>query len=233
MTATVLYLRKDDFRVADYCEAVLSATGTADVLRRKSIGFDIVEVRSESAYITREAANAVSDAITTFYKFKVLKNLDTGVLKGSLAHYALVGALLSVDIDDERKQVCNTLRHLTCVAPESLLELRLPSLVESWKGLKTLTEILLKQSREKEDLYELISYFISEGTHSPKLVITEQDPPGIEVDGKSITIPSLTGERETDLLLSVVRARPGNIIIRKKEALSPGLLDAIRGLGES
>ncbi len=232
MTTTILYLPKNEFRVADYCADSLSGSGF-DVVRHKSLKFDIVETTSSSPCLKKIVARTIGDAITLFYKFEVLKTLDTGALNGSLAHYALIGALLSVDTDDERKQIYNKIKRLNKIAPSSLYKFRLTPLRESWEGLKTLTEVLLKQGSTKDDLYELASYFISGGDIAPKATITSDNPPTVEIDGRKISVPALTGIADVDLLLTVVRERPKSIVISNKEALSPELLYALRGLGES
>lgn len=232
MTTNVLYLPKDEFNLTDYCADSLAKLGF-DVVRHKSIGFDIVEVSSESPCARKIVARIVGDAITLFYKFEVLKNLDTGALNGSYAHYALVGALLSVDVEDERKQVYGKLKRLSKISPSALFKFRLNALSESWDGLKTLTEVLLKQGSTKDDLYELASYFMSGGDVAPKATITEEEPPAIEINGQKIVIPALTGNNDLDLLLSLMRERPKSIVIRNKEILSDELLYALRSLGES
>ncbi len=232
MTTTTIYFGEDETDMATYCLDALSLSGAFETSRLLTPNYTVLEIRSASPCHQKIIARIVGDAITCFYKFGVLKTLDSGSLTGSYAHYALIGALLSVDIDDERKSIANKVSKLSEIAPKSLLELRLRNLITSWEGLKTLTEVILKQSVGKDDFYELVSYFIAGDKTMPKVTVTEGESIGIEVDGVPRAIPSLTGNRDLDVLLSVVRERPAHIVIRKKEALSDELLAALRDLGE-
>lgn len=174
----------------------------------------------------------LSNSICAFVKFRILNTLLKDIKLDIYDKYALLGALLSIDKENDAKTIIKTIFNLKIICIESLLDLRLSHLQANWEQLGELAKSLLMNITTKAELYELITYFISNFDKCTRLVITDGTPPKMVVDGTTILPFFFTTSNDYNLLVSVMRESPTNIVIKNQELLSPKLLETFRALGQ-
>ena len=174
----------------------------------------------------------LSDAICAYMKFRCLNWLLKDIKLDVYDKYALLGALLSVDKDNDIKYIFQSIFKLKIICIESLFELRLCPLVDSWERLGLLAKSLVGSIHTKSELYELIAYFMSNYDRCVRLVITDSEPAKIIINGEDIPPYSFTESSDYNLLISVMRESPTNIVIKNQDVLSPKLIETFRALGK-
>ncbi len=179
---------------------------------------NILQLFVESAYL--------------FLKFRVLNSKFKDSNIAIYDRFALIGALLSVDQDNDKRSIANAIVGLKCIAIESLIEFRLCHLKKNWNELATIAYKLSNEISSKNDLYELISYFISGIDKPSRVIITDSLPPNIMVNGDIFPPFEFTKQFDLDLLLSVISKSPSHVIIKNQELLSNNLLETFRTLGK-
>ncbi|MBQ8178184.1 MAG: hypothetical protein IJ033_03225 [Clostridia bacterium] len=174
----------------------------------------------------------IADIITTFYKFRVLNSFIQDSKFNSFDFFAFIGALLSVDKEKEISEVKKVAKNLKSIAPLSLFEFRLDALKASWQNLLELSKNLTSNLSSTEELYEIISYFVSSSSVCPKVTITDSQPIKLCVGGKILSPIPLTSDYDTNILLTAMREHPSHIIIKNQELLNENLLSTLRALGQ-
>ena len=174
----------------------------------------------------------ICDRISAFMKFRVL-DLSLGDIKLDIYDkYALLGALLSVDKENDVKTILQSIFKLKILCVESLFELRLCTLRNCWERLGGLAKSLISGITSKGELYELITYFMSNYDKCNRLVITDSDPTKIIVNGEFLSPYPFTNSNDYNLLVSVMRESPTNIVIKNQDSISPKLIETFRALGQ-
>ena len=170
----------------------------------------------------------VAELIVTIYKFRALESLISEYQSQGFEIYALLGALLQVDCDEEIKRIEKLTGYPMEIAPRSLFEFRLKELKEDWEELKALAALLLKQCSSPEDVYRLIPYFIN--PEDGRSIELGKGPEAFRPE--RVVIPRYTSDKDADAVIEVVRLRPARVVIKDPESMDERLLNALRALGE-
>ncbi len=193
--------------------------------------YDKLVIKIDNIY-HEKLLDIIADTITTFYKFRILKSFLQDSKFTDFDIYAFVGALLSVDKEREQIEVKRAAKHLKSITPFSLFEFRLEGLKSSWSNLLELSKTLTRDLSTRDELYEIISYFISSSNTCPKITITDSSPLKLCIDGRLISPIPLTNDHNINLLLTAMREHPSHIIIKNQELLNDDLLNTFRALGQ-
>lgn len=194
--------------------------------------FTMLRLSSCSAEHNRLTSFFVAETLTMFYKYRALESVIKGYESDSYDGAAYIGALLSVELEEERKRIYAATEGLDVISVESLIELRLPELKEGWAGLNELGRMLLLQCVGGDDVYSLVPYFITGEPLSPRLTVSGGKRLRLSGGGSEKIIPGLTGDEEKDVVIALMRERPTHIVIRNREEISDKLLRTLRALGE-
>ncbi len=173
----------------------------------------------------------ISDTIISIFKFGILFNLLLDLNIPMLDKHSLIGALISIDYEKEKLDIRQAIADLKIIAIDSLLQFRLPGLITSWESLARLVKNLISSISTRNELYELISYFINSNGYSPRITITSTDPIKIAIDGNLYSPIQFTNNTEYNILLSVIRLHPSHIVIKNPSLLSIELLATFKTLG--
>ena len=173
----------------------------------------------------------VSDTILSILKFRILFNLLLDLNIPILDKQSLIGALISIDYEKEKLDLQKAITNIKIIAIDSLLQFRLHSLIRSWESLARIVRNLILSISTREELFELISYFINSNEYSPRITITSTDPVKIAIDGNLYSPIKFTDNTEYNILLSVIRLHPSHIIINNPSLLSTDLLATFKTLG--
>ena len=146
--------------------------------------------------------------------------------------YALIGAILSIDKEKEVLCILKAISNLKILAIQSLIDFRLNKIFNNWIALGELSYKLSTEICCRNDLYELISYFITGLEQQSRVIITDTLPLNIAIDGNVSPPISLTNNEELNILLTVVSHAPSHVIIKNQELLSQKLLETFRALGQ-
>lgn len=189
---------------------------------------NFTRITFDSSVDGRVPVEVVAESIVTINKFQVLKSLISEYQSKNFEIYALIGALMSVEADNEIKRIEKLIGMPEEIAPESFVAFRAEDLKDDWEELKVLASVLIKQCRNPEDIYRLIPYFLS-----------PEDGLGVEVRKgpvaycpEKIVIPEYTGDKNVDAVIEIVRRRPRQVVIKEPELLDERLLNTLRALGE-
>ena len=195
------------------------------------IKYDKIFVESSQSLLDT-VCRITSEAIYAFFKFRVLDLCFKDINLRDYDKYALIGALLSVDKENEKKQIYNTIINLKIISLESLMDFRLTRLLKSWNELAELAYKLSKEVNNREELYELISYFISGIEKQSRVTITDTNPINLAIDGNVLSPIAFTSDHDINLLITVISEGPSHLIIKNQDILSKKLLDTFRALGQ-
>ena len=195
------------------------------------IKYDKISVESSQSLLDT-VCRITSEAIYAFFKFRVLDLCFKDINLHNYDKYALIGALLSVDKENEKKQIYNTIINLKIISLESLMDFRLARLLKSWNELAELAYKLSKEVNNREELYELISYFISGIEKQSRVTITDTNPINLAIDGNVLSPIAFTSDHDINLLITVISEGPSHLIIKNQDILSKKLLDTFRALGQ-
>lgn len=174
----------------------------------------------------------ICEAIYSFFKFRILYYRFKDSNLSNYDKFALLGALLSVDKNNDKKIIYSSIVKLKVIALTSLMEFRNSRLLSNWKELGELAYKLTNEIDNKIELYELISYFISGVENQSRVTITDTLPLNIVVDGKIYPPLEYTNDSDINLLLSVISEGPSHVVIKNQDVLSKELLDTFRALGQ-
>ena len=174
----------------------------------------------------------ICEAIYSFYKFRILYYRFKDSNLSNYDKFALLGALLSVDKNNDKKIIYSSIVKLKVIALTSLMEFRNSRLLSNWKELGELAYKLTNEIDNRIELYELISYFISGVENQSRVTITDTLPLNIVVDGKIYPPLEYTNDSDINLLLSVISEGPSHVVIKNQDVLSKELLDTFRALGQ-
>lgn len=176
--------------------------------------------------------NIISENITAFYKFRILCEYLKDIKCSIYEKYALIGTLLGADLENDKREVARALKNLTQIALESLFEFRLTKLKNNWQSLGELSQSLTRELNESQDVYELISYFVSSNGECPRITITDTTPLKLVINGTIYNPIPLTENLDINLLLTAMREHPSHIVIKNQDLLSEDLLKTFRSLGQ-
>ena len=190
-----------------------------------------VEITSEMACVRKIIVSIIASSITLFYKYRVLKNSIMVTETVGIEFYALIGALLGVELDDEMRGIEKSLINFTTFDIEGIWNFRINEMIDSWKALASLARKLLENCETEEDVYELTAFLVNLDKSTPPKVRIECEPLEIFVDDVKLKIASLTENANYNLVMNIMRERPLSIIVRDTESLDLEFLDAIRKLG--
>lgn len=174
----------------------------------------------------------ICEAIYSFFKFRILYYRFKDSNLSNYDKFALLGALLSVDKNNDKKIIYSSIVKLKVIALTSLMEFRNSRLLSNWKELGELAYKLTNEIDNRIELYELISYFISGVENQSRVTITDTLPLNIVVDGKVYPPLEYTNDSDINLLLSVISEGPSHVVIKNQDVLSKELLDTFRALGQ-
>lgn len=223
-TPNILLTNRENEQL-NFITSKLSSKGVAyDVEKHLNFTRIVFPDQTDSSSVTE----IVAETVVTLYKFRVLKSLISEYQSKNFEIYALIGALMSVESDDETKRVEKLLGYSEEIAPGSFVEFRAEELKDEWEELKTLASLLIKQCRSPEDIYRLIPYFLS-----------PEEGFGVEVRRgpaafcpEPVIVPEYTGDKNVDAVIEIVRRRPRQVVIKEPELLDERLLNTLRALGE-
>ena len=212
----------------EYITGSLRAKGV-EVFTEKHRQF--VKVRALPPVSAELIVDVIGETVCAFYKFRELKQLAEEYRNRDYEIYALIGALMSVEKEEELVRVAKAVRGEREIALKSLVDFRLEALKEGWSGLKELAALLLRQCSSAEDVYALVPYFLNLGDVNGIEVVSEENIRIFAADGEHV-VPRFTDVPDVNAVVEVVRSRPTHVVVKEKERLSEKLLNTLRALGE-
>jgi hypothetical protein len=233
MTEVKLTLTKDERAEKDYVLSRLALHSNVKVTVEEFKKFTTICVRAESDTFFSIVKDIISSVILIFYKFRILREGITAIDTNDISHYALLGAFLSFDSDQEAVLIEKGLEPNGSYALKTIYEFRHPNLKESWNNIVTLANKLISQCESQSEIYDLIFFLLAvDEDLAPKVRIeTLSDKLKIFCDNLPIIIPKLTDNEHFNHVIAIVRERPASIVICEPATLNKELLAAIKKLG--
>ena len=187
-----------------YISESLSARGVEFLTEKHRQFVRIVPIKPVSG---EAVFDVIGETVCSFYKFRELEPLSKDYQNTDYEIYALIGALMSVEKEEELRRVRKAVRGEREIALKTLVDFRLEALKEGWSGFLTVDE----DNGIEVFSAELIKSMSSENEH---------------------VVPRLTENADVNAVVEVVRSRPTHVVVKEKERLSEKLLNTLRSLGE-
>ena len=236
MTEINITLTKEERAEKEYILDRLKVLSNITVEVTEFKKFVTISINAENQSFFTIVKDIISSVILIFYKFNALSSGITAFDKTNLAHYALLGAFLSFDYDQEVIFVEKGLENSGSYAIKSIYEFRFSGLKDTWNNIINLANKLISQCEGETEIYELIFFLLAvEEDVAPKIRI-ETLPDGshkIFSDNIPVAVPKLTDNDNYNYLLTLVRERPLSIVIAEPSTMNKELLGAIKKLGEA
>ena len=118
-----------------FIQSALLSKG-AEFTSEKHLNF--TRITFDSSVDGRVPVEVVAESIVTINKFQVLKSLISEYQSKNFEIYALIGALMSVEVDNEIKRIEKLIGMPEEIAPESFVAFRAEDLKDDWEELKVL-----------------------------------------------------------------------------------------------
>ncbi|MFA5449604.1 MAG: hypothetical protein WC292_04115 [Clostridia bacterium] len=232
MTAIRLTLARGEERIENYILSRLETCNETSVKITRHKKFIFIDISAKND-IFAEVRDIISSVILVFYKYDYLKENITAIDEYKMEHYALMGALLNFDEEQEKFIVEKGLENRADYSINSIFEFRCSRLKESWKNIALLANRLLSQCDGEEDIYDLVFFLIAiDSELSPRVRISgELDRIILFSNSTEIPLPALSGDISADILIAAIRERPSSIVISDCDIISKELLQAIKKLG--
>lgn len=174
----------------------------------------------------------ISGIILNFYKLRELTKF-LGKNKKDKPYYALLGALLGLEKEEESDSVIKAVSEEEVSNVDGLYNFRLEELRESWINLAKLSAKLYAQCRNDEDVYALSIFMLGMDENiSSTVVIGSGEELYWEKNGTKIAVIPYFGEKEADLIVTLLSQRPSDVVVVDPTDVPKGVLEVIRALGE-
>lgn len=234
MTKLALTVAAGAEREKDYILARLARFSEIEVEVREFRNFTRIGVTGTGRCTKKIVSGIAASTISIFYKYRALNERLGGKTCRNVSYYALMGALLSIDLDEELTEIEKAARGLKEICLPALLEFRLPGLSASWEALASLGERLLAQCADDGEIYELVAFLLNlDSRFAPRVTVDGVSALSVLSDSVELTVPLLTGEPDLDAVIAVVREKPSSVVIKNPDSVSARLVEAIRSLGET
>lgn len=174
----------------------------------------------------------ITNTIIIFYKFGVLNTVIRDIKHDIIKRYALLGALISVEIENEKTDIKKSIITIKKIAIDSYRYFHMEHLCKRWLELANLSNQLVDGCTTRNEFYDLLSYFLSSNQYSSKVTITDNKLPKVLINDHLVTPPPLTSEYEHNLLMALLSFHPSHIIIKNQEVLGEDFLKVVRALGQ-
>ena len=233
MTEVKITLTKDECAEREYILDRLSLHANLNVAVTEFKKFVTISVKAQSDAFLGTIKDIISSVILTFYKFRALKEGIVPINLNDICHFALLGAFLSFDQDQEALLVEKGLGEGRSFAIKTIYEFRHSNLKESWNNIVALANKLVLQCSTQSEIYELIFFLLAvDEVSAPKIRIeTLNQKHKIFCGDKPLIVPRLTDNDDCNRIMAIVRERPSSIVICEPSTLSANLLSAIKRLG--
>lgn len=178
--------------------------------------------------------DVIAETILYFYKYKELqKELKNCVLQ-NMCFYAYIGALLSIDFEQEKNQIKEEIERAgKVVSIDGFYNFCSYSMQENWKSLAQLAFKLYSQCRSDDDAFELTSFMLGvDGEGEAVIVIDNNSNIKLIKNKKNIPIVDIFQREEFNIIATVLSHRPTNIIVVNPDKIEPSLMKAIHSLGD-
>lgn len=176
--------------------------------------------------------SVISGIILNFYKLREL----TKILRSQQpdrAYYALLGSLLGLEHEEEAANIMCSLEGKNVVNVDGFYNFCLNGLRENWENLAKLSAKLYAQCRGEEDVYALSVFMLGmDESVSATVVINRSEELYWEKNGTRIAVVPYFGEREQDVIVTLLSQRPSDVVVVDPGSVSSGILSVIRALGE-
>ena len=172
--------------------------------------------------------NVLPGLILFLYKQNAISAEFSG--DDSLEYYAILGCLLSVEMDAELAEISNMLQGTDAVNLDGFYNFDLTCLRSAWKGIARIASKLYVSCRDEEDKTGLLLYLMDLQEKRGKKVTV--DGSGIIVDGRRFPILEYVSDVDKNVMTNVFSHRPEFIEIDKNYRLSSDTLDFLRTLGD-
>lgn len=180
----------------------------------------------------RTKDSLICGIILNFYKLReLMKGLKTDAQ--GRAFYALLGALIGLEHEEETEKIMELLEGKSVTNVDGFYNFCLNGLRESWENLSKLSAKLYAQCRGEEDVYALSVFMLGmDESVSATVVINSGEELYWEKNGIKIAVVPYFGERERDMIVTLLSQRPSDVVVVDPSGVSEGLLSVIRSLGE-
>jgi len=170
--------------------------------------------------------------ICNFYKLKeLMRFFDSAPKNGAL--YALIGALIGLDGEEDVKKVLKAVSSSDFVNVDGFYNFRMPELKDCWRGIGELAHRLYVQCKNTDEVYSLCIFMLGMGDNlGETIVISPSNKLYAEASRTDIAVVPYFGEEETDLIVTLLSNRPSNVVVADPSRVSDNLLSVIRALGE-
>lgn len=180
--------------------------------------------------------NLVADVLLFFYKYKVLsKELKKCAMK-DICYYAYVGALLSIDYQQEKTQLIQQIELLgNTISIDGFYNFCSSQVKENWYSLSQLAFKLYNQCKNEEDAFELTSFILGvdgEGEEESIIVIDNNASIKLLKNKQPIPIIHLFDKETANIIVTLLSQRPTNIIVVNPAKIEPDIMRTIHYLGE-
>ncbi len=170
--------------------------------------------------------------ILNFYKLREITKV-LGTHACGKAFYAFIGALLGLEQEDETDNIMELLGECEVANVDGFYNFRLDGLRESWENLAKLSAKLYSQCKNEEDIYALSIFMLGMDENiSATVVVNQCEELYWEKNGTKIAVVPYFGDREIDVIMTLLSQRPSDVIVMDPTCVSQGLMTVIRALGE-
>ena len=214
-----------DKRIEEYLE---------DIFFKSNITFNHTVSGNVSEYLffaDDELKNSIICGILINF-FKLRELLKAIPSNGSRSLYALLGALIGLEQEDETAEIMTKLSSRKVDNVDGFYNFCLNNLRESWQNLAKLSSRLYSQCCSEDDVYALSVFMLGMDESMSATVIVNGEELRWEKNGMKIAVVPFFGEREPDIITTLLSQRPSDVVVINPDATSDGLLSVIRALGE-
>lgn len=209
-----------------------------DYLTYKEIQFKYLANKLRASFMfegdNEISKDIIAETILYFYKFKELHRELKKCPLQNMCYYAFIGALLSIDFEEEKAQIKEEIERTGMVVSiDGFYNFCSYSMHDNWKSLAQLSYKLYNQCRCDEDAYELTSFMLGvDGEGEAVIVIDNNASIKLIKNKRIIPIVEMFEKEEFNIIATVLSHRPTNIIVVNPDKIEQSLMKAIHSLGD-
>jgi len=175
----------------------------------------------------------ITALLLNFYKLREVLREFPNKTADDLPFCAFIGAILSLDKNDDEQKIKKQLEQLHVVNMDGFYDFQLDELRENWQDLAKLSKKLFSQCRTKEDICALTTFMlgINIGAGRPVAVASDGHIHD-EKSGDRLDVYPYWNIAEMDLITSILSHNPSDIYVQDADCVSGKFLQTIKTLGE-
>lgn len=206
------------------------------VFKKSHIYFESEKTANRVEYMfvcDKETKNRILCAlICSFYKFNEIMRVF-GDKETDAAFYALIGALIGLDSEEDVDKVSSAIVKYDFINVDGFYNFCIPEIKEAWRGLAELAKRLYVQCKSTDEVYALCIFMLGMGDNEGEtIVITPRKELYWEYNKTDISVIPYFGEKEADLIVTLLSNHPSNVVVSDPSSVSGKLISVIKALGE-